>query len=313
MRAIHRLVVTQLLLVGMVPSFGAEEGYPIPSVFENNRVIVTPTLLNGDSLRFYTDTGGGFNAIKRSVADKLGAAAASEAIELPDFVDGSSIPANPIFRNGQLQVVEDDVLSQNYDGFLGGRWFGDRIWEFDYEKKRLVLHDKVPIPVIEPMTGLSLGFQVGENGLRTMHFPRMPVVIDGKEIQVLFDTGATATLTESSADYFDLGAGDGIGISFMCQEVFDQWRSDHPDWPYLERADEVGRRKLPMIQVAEVEIGGLSSGPVWFAKRPNSAFKRYMTQFMDKEVCGAIGGSALKSYNLVIDYPGARLWLSPTD
>ncbi|MEM7706161.1 MAG: hypothetical protein AAF358_11440 [Pseudomonadota bacterium] len=306
-------MIAPLLFAGLVPSLGAEEGNLMPSVFDYDRVLVTPTLMNGDSLRFYTDSGGGFNAIKRSVADKLGAASASEVIDLPSFVDGSSIPANPIFKNGQLQVVEDDVLSQHYDGFLGGRWFGNRIWEFDYETKRLILHDKLPIAVTEPMAGLSLGFQVGEDRLRTMHFPRLPVSIDGKEIQVLFDTGATATLTDSSADYFDRAAGDGIGISFMCQEVFDQWRSDHPDWPYLERADAVGRGKLPMIQVAEVEMAGLVSGPVWFAKRPNSAFKRYMTQFMDQEVCGAIGGSALKYFHLVIDYPAANLWLRLTD
>jgi len=45
-----------------------------------------------------------------------------------------------------------------------------------------------------------------------------------------------------------------------------------------------------MIQVPNVEVAGLGSGPVWFTTRPNSNFHQFMSKFMDKQVDGALGG-----------------------
>ncbi len=271
-------------------------------------------LLDGRVLRFYTDSGGGFNAIKRSVALDIRAesvAADVETVDFPEFVDSASIPANPVFRNGQLQVVDEDMLGRDYDGFLGGRWFANRVWEFDYSNERLTLYDELPDDLTERMTRLPLGFQVDDNGIRTMHFPSMPISIDGEEVHVLFDTGARATLTENSAGYFRRRIGESIGASFMCEDVFDRWRAEHPEWPYIESADSVRGSAFPMIQVPQVSIAGIASGPVWFVKRADPSFKEYMTQFMDREICGAIGGSGLQYYQFVIDYPAANLWLRP--
>jgi hypothetical protein len=60
--------------------------------------------------------------------------------------------------------------------------------------------------------------------------------------------------------------------------------------------------------VPDVEVGGLSVGPVWFSVRPDDTFKNFMTQMMDKQIVGAVGGSLLKSLCMIIDYPGARAY-----
>jgi hypothetical protein len=48
-----------------------------------------------------------------------------------------------------------------------------------------------------------------------------------------------------------------------------------------------------------------SSGPVWFTRRPDPNFHQFMSQFMDRQVEGALGGSALKFFRVTVDYPRA--------
>jgi hypothetical protein len=66
------------------------------------------------------------------------------------------------------------------------------------------------------------------------------------------------------------------------------------------RSDESG--------VREVRIAGLSVGPVWFAQRSDDTFRQWLSQMMDRQVEGAVGGSAFKHLRMVIDYPGARAY-----
>ena len=46
-------------------------------------------------------------------------------------------------------------------------------------------------------------------------------------------------------------------------------------------------------------------GPVWFTRRPDPSFHQFMSQYMDKQVEGALGGSALKFFRVTVDYPNA--------
>ena len=64
-----------------------------------------------------------------------------------------------------------------------------------------------------------------------------------------------------------------------------------------------------MIEVPEVRIGGLDVGPVWFTLRPDPNFLEFMSQMTDEIVRGAVGGSALKHLRVVLDYPGATMYL----
>ena len=62
---------------------------------------------------------------------------------------------------------------------------------------------------------------------------------------------------------------------------------------------------LSIIQVPRVSGGGWEVGPVWFTRRPDRAFHEYMSQWMDRRVEGALGGSALSFFRVTVDYPGA--------
>jgi len=61
-----------------------------------------------------------------------------------------------------------------------------------------------------------------------------------------------------------------------------------------------------MIEVPALTVAGFTVGPVWFTARPDRAFTEYMSQWMDRRVVGALGGSALQYFRVTVDYPNRR-------
>ena len=188
------------------------------------------------------------------------------------------------------------------DGFLGGKWFADKVWEFDYLHHKLKLIKNNKVKVLKPKNQIKLGFQLNDSGQRTMHFASMEVVIDGETIPVLFDTGATASLSKYAKEYLQIRE-DNIATSFIIASVFDKWHKQHPDWLVIEKAE--ASTGYPMIQVPEVNIAGHIVGPVWFTYRNDSSFHPYMSQLMDRKIDGALGGLAFKFFKITVDYPNA--------
>lgn len=85
-------------------------------------------------------SGGGWNAISREIADAAGwpikivdtGQGELSLVPFPAFDEGHGIPAAPAhFFEGRLAVAPAERLF-GADGFLGGRWFADGIWDFDY-------------------------------------------------------------------------------------------------------------------------------------------------------------------------------------
>ena len=305
------------LLLSLAFAAGAAAA-PVPAEFVHGQVWLTPKV-DGQELRFFTDTGGGFNAISRATAERLGLAIETvEAdgrpmplVPFPDFDEGQGLPAAPAhFMQGRLAVVDPQQFPMPGDGFLGGRWFADGIWSFDYPAGRLerLAQAVVPAGAGEPV---PLGFQVNAAGQRTMHFPSMDIRVDGETLPVLLDTGATATLGDTAAPVFKLPAGTAVGISFIEREVFDRWVARHPDWRVVAGGDRLGPNAFRLIEVPSIEIAGHAVGPVWFAERPPGAFQKYMASMMDRPTWGAIGGSGLKYFHMVVDYPAAKAWFAP--
>lgn len=287
----------------------AAERQVLPSSFEHNRIILTPAV-DGRVLRFYTDTGGGFNAVTGAVVEALSlpteeVTADGQTMRMapfPDFDTGASIPPPPpYFMDGRLAVA-DPAMLKGLDGFLGGRWHADRILELDYPAKRIAVLSAVGD---SPGTCVPLGFQE-QDGQRTTHFPSIDVSVDGEVLPMLFDTGAMATTTDTSAPVFGVLPGDAIGASFIEHAVFERWRQANPDWRVLDAADAVGPQPRQMIEVPEVTIAGHTVGPVWFAERPEGAFQQWMSSMMDRPVWGALGGSGLRHFRVVLDYPGSQ-------
>jgi hypothetical protein len=286
----------------------------VPVAFRHDQVWATPAI-EGRVLRLFTDTGGGWNALREDIARKHKLEALivraddgslEEFVAFPAFDVGQAIPAAPpYFMRGMLALGGKNELG-DMDGFLGARWFADGVWEFDYRKRtlhRLYAFEAKP----DDPHRVALGFQVDAQGQRTMHFPRMRARIDGEELDFLLDTGATATLTANSAPVFKLKPGTRVGASFIEHAVFERWVQRHPDWRVLNKADQKNDARR-MIEVPEIEIAGQRVGPVWFAEQPPGAFQNYMSGMMDQPVWGALGGSAFRYFRIVIDYPGAAAY-----
>ena len=301
-RSVCRGSLIALISALALPAFAAgPEVERLPAEFVHDQIWLVPKV-QGRELRFFTDTGGGWNAISQKAVARLGLTGETidvdgkpaTLVEFPTFDSGQGLPAAPLhFMEGRLMVTDSAQLHADRDGFLGGRWFADGIWDFDYPRQRLSKLASAP----SAGTPVPLGFQINAKGERSTHFPSIAVQVDGETLDMLFDTGATATLTEESGPVFGLPAGTPIGTSFIEKEVFDRWVAKHPDWRVLERADDKGDLPRRMIEVPGIVIAGHRTGPVWFAEQPPGAFQRYMASMM--------------YFRVVVDYPAATAWFEP--
>jgi hypothetical protein len=303
-------------LAGLVASVAAQE---LPAQFEHDRIFLSVKAPDQATVRFFTDSGGGWNAIGQAAAARLrlravGQVEVDEAGKKADVVDfpdamaraGIPPPLRERWLEGRLAVVPEQELHGN-DGFLGSRWFAGGIWQIDYPRQSFSAL-KQAAPTAEDRS-TSLGFRVDDEGKRDLHFPRVPITIDGQQLDVLLDTGATAGLGEGAAAKFQLKPGTPIGASFITKSIFEAWRAKHPDWRVIEDGDSLKGRTYPMIEVPQVSMAGVTFGPVWFTQRPDANFEDGMSEMMDKPIVGAIGGSGLKYLRVVLDYPAAKVYV----
>ncbi len=117
---------------------------------------------------------------------------------------------------------------------------------------------------------------------------------------MLFDTGATTELGPDALAKLGDGGAAQRATSFMKAAVFDRWRSAHPDWMAVQKAEV--RTGADMIRVPAVVVAGQQVGPVWFTRRPDVAFDSFMSSMMDAPVVGALGGSGLRYFRITVDY-----------
>lgn len=286
----------------------------LPVEFVGNRFCVRPIAVDGRTLRFYTDSGGGL-FIVRAAVDRLGLAVKEvgeeeqkvQLVVLPEFKPDASIPA-PLSRDGMIPIwappPEDrGTVPMNADGILGQEWFAGRVWTFDYPNGRLLLRSAGDVPAHDPKHEIALGFQADASGKRGLNFPRIQAVIDAETIDFLLDTGATTAVSdEAVAVIRDQGAAE-RATSFITDSVFRKWHTRHPEWRVIEKAEK-GTGQA-MIEVPSVAVAGHKVGSVWFTRRADANFHEFMSQFMDKPVEGALGGNLLCKFRLTVDYPDA--------
>ena len=293
-------------------------GDVVPTLFDHDRIFVVASAADGTALKFYTDSGGGADAIRLETARRLALAeigslpgddegdrAARVLVAFPPSMLRAGIPPpvdDDVFKGG-LWSAAGDAFPFESEGFLGSRWFRDRVWEIDYPRRTLRLLREAP--KADAAHRVALGFQTDERGRRTTNFARMAMTVDGEALDMLFDTGATAAIGARSAPVFALPVGSLIGTSFITKSVFERWTGRHPDWRVIATEETAPRRESTMIEVPQVSIAGHVVGPVWFAQRPDTAFHQYMASMMDQPVEGALGGSAFRYFKVTIDYPAA--------
>lgn len=310
-----------LALVAAAPCAAQERGKPLtlPARFDEHRIYVEPVTEAGQTIEFYTDTGGGL-FVTRAAAERLGLATenlggegeeAFHVATLPPFRADASIPL-PSSRAGRIPVYapspkETASSLMRFDGMLGQEWFAGRVWTFDYPRQRLLLRAAGDVPDVEAAHRLPLGFKTDEAGKRVLDFPRVQVGIDGATLDLLFDTGAMTELTPAALAAVRDGGKATRATSFITATQFEAWRKAHPDWRVIEEA-EVGSGQA-MIEVPEVAFAGYTIGPVWFTRRADPNFHEFMSQFMDRRVEGALGGNALRHFRITVDYPAATAYV----
>ena len=151
---------------------------------------------------------------------------------------------------------------------------------------------------------IPLAFQVDARGQRSTNFARIGVKVDGQTLPMLLDTGATTRLTREAMTKIGDGGPEFRATSMIAANVFDRWRKEHPDWPYI--ADGQAVTHSAMIRVPSVEIAGYSVGPVWFTHRRDADFHDFMSSMIDSRIEGAIGGNVFRYFAMTVDYPAAR-------
>jgi hypothetical protein len=286
--------------------------------YDADRWSVVAVTERGDSLTLYLDTGGGTCFLSTGAARRLGLVPvwsrqispvsktdSVQVVTLPRLSAQGMIPlpATEPPIGDRFLVFPDTDFSK--DGFLGRTWFSGRVWVFDYPARTLAIRTRGLDRSAGPVGRVALGFQTDSVGQRTTQFPRLRVAVSGDSLDLLFDTWATVFPTPTAIAQFGDGGPPARGASFITQDVFDRWRQRHPDWRVIDRAQVIGKDTVPMILVPQVMIGGLASGPVWFTIRPTRNFHLGMSRWMDQQIDGALGGSALKYFRVTVDYPNA--------
>jgi hypothetical protein len=324
-------VILGHLLIAAMAAHGADPArQSIPTRFDSDRVFAIPQLHSGQTLTLYTDTGGGANLLCSSAAERLGLkiepikASPDEEAELgknpgkarPDFGAGAGIPPN---RDGDatflvLDCSHGPMAKGTGEGLLSSRWFAGRIWTFDYPSHTLTLEDDAWKPRAD-VANVPIGFRQASAEGPAFYMPRITVRVDGHDLDLLLDTGATGHPTPAGQSAEGGEAVEGFrATSFITTSTLEAWHKAHPDWQVIQDGDDLfaPRFSARLIRVPGVEIARSTIGPVWFTERPDGAFKRMMSSMTDKPVEGALGGNALSHFAMTVDYRGAKAYFRCT-
>ncbi|MGB3747972.1 MAG: hypothetical protein WA961_07215 [Rhodanobacter sp.] len=300
---------------------GAAPAQTLPTHVEAGHFYATPQTMDGSSLRLLVDTGGGGVAgmywLSAKATQRLGLKTTTCTVD----GDAITVATPPSYRPGQQLPPPNGPCAGKLlvnpgpypdDGQLGAAYLGSRVWTFDYPRQQLRAEagDWRPDPAAHRT---PLGFQTDAHGKVVQHFPRIVVRIDGKPLDMLLDTGATAHPTPAGKAAAGTETVNGFGVtSYITTSMLERWHKAHPEWTVIENGDDLmaPRFNARLIEVPAVEIAGWSVGPVWFTERPDRAFHGMMASIMDAAPEGAIGANVLGRFRMTIDYPNATAWFT---
>jgi predicted aspartyl protease len=317
-----RVSMALVALLGTV--FAADAATVVPTVYEAGHFFATPTTKDGHSLRILIDTGaGGSNFwITRAAADRLQlkpsvcpkepweAQSKATFVTRPEYAPRAGIPA-AASHCGDILVVNTGSAIGNADGLAGGTYLATHAWTFDYPARQLRVEDDAWQPANDAHA-FDLGMQRNPEGALTTAYPRVTIRVAGEDVDVLLDTGATAQPTKAGVAAMKTPTMNGLGVaSYITSTLMNRWHADHPEWPLIGAADDLGAGKaVRAIQVPMVEIAGWSVGPVWFTERADSNFESFMSEYTDSAVHGAVGANVLDAFVMTLDYRKAKAWLA---
>jgi hypothetical protein len=293
----------------------------VPSEFiDGERFFIKLATVTSDTLLGFGDTGGGFTAVYPNILEKLnltnkikhqGDSTKFQYILFEDLINDKRIPPPALSPSSEIKqpffaIPPDDVMKGEisyllelfpHDVFLGQFFFADKTWTFDYKNQRILTGTLIQKDEVKKENVQAVGFKKNEAGVKMYAHPSMQMEVDGELIDVLFDTGATFFLSKNGKEKLGLNKNTMAG-SFIAKSVFDKWKQKHPQWKVIEAADN----RADMIEVPQVKLGDVVTGPVLFSVRPDEVWSNSMIHSMDKVVKGAIGGSAFRNLVITIDY-----------
>ena len=311
---------TSLIALAMAAG-GASAATVLPTVFEAGHVYVTPTLASGETLKLNVDTGGGgWNwGVTLPVASKYKFAPATcdgqeACFAAPAFAPGKGLPALNPRGIKTVDAFPAEFTSGSNQGTLSGWYLVSGTWTFDYPGQRLVLEDAGWKPEADAKS-TPIGLPSTAKGDIGAPYPSVTIKVDGKPIDLLLDTGATAHPTPAAMKVEGLQtAPDGYaGGSYITTSVMNAWHKAHPEWPLLDDADDLfgAGKATRVIRVPSVEIAGWTTGPVWFTERGDRNFgPQGLSRYMDKEIHGSAGGNIFAAFRMTLDYRNRSAWFS---
>lgn len=279
-------------------------GHPIalPVDDRNDTFFATPVTTSGATLLLYTDSGGGGPFLFSDSVARLGL---SPSGAKPAFACRAWIPLPMDFMVAPAAMRKQNPIDGNVsDGILGGAWFDENTWTWDYPAHRLYWRAQHDVPSVAAEHVVTLGFQ-RSGGNHTTGFARIEAVVGGQRLSFLLDTGAHTMVTAAARHTANLPDAP-FAVSFITRSIGEAWHAAHPEWPYLPGAELAIHSA--MIQVPAVTVGGYTVGPAWFVERTDANFTTFMSQYMDKPIVGAIGGSVLRNFRLTVDYTAERAY-----
>ncbi|UPG93197.1 hypothetical protein [Luteibacter aegosomatissinici] len=309
------------IALGGCPFLSATAATVLPTVYEAGHFYVTPTLAQGGMLKLILDTGGpGLTwGLFPATAARLRLAPATCGgydffLQPPAFAQGKGLPASERSCGKAFKASAKTVTDKSIDGVVGSFYLFDHAWTFDYPGHQLIVEDASWRPTGGAREG-QIAFMLDARGDAGSPLPTITIKVDGKPLDMLLDTGATAHPSPAGQKAMGTEVANGgfAAGSYIVTSVMDAWHAAHPDWPVVEGADDLAgtAKATRTIRVPAVEIAGWTVGPAWFTERRDAAFSdKGIGQYMAGDIKGAVGGNVYAHFRMTIDYPHKKAWFT---
>jgi hypothetical protein len=289
------LIMTSVLSVYVF----AKKALTVPFELERNKIII-PTSVNGSPpQRLILDTGMGFDGVYLFHKAALGLIDTTGAIEVrvPGAGSGEASRATMIETGriafGDVAVADQKIIvshsehTQTFptDGVIGWNLFGHYIVEINYDSQRIFLHDTTYTPSDSDWTVLPVEMKKG-----LPFFTVDAEVIDGEVVPMLV--------------YIDLASGDALELLVGPQQKFTM--------PKNLTASNLGTGLSGDIngqvgRSVRLNIGGFDLHDI------RTAFAPAKVRSKQEGADGILGDDVIRRFNIIFDYPHARLYIKPNN